>query len=179
MEYLEGNFKLSKTKVNEILENMEISKEKIKQYNKNKKNIKNALKKGDTQLAIIISEYPLLIACYSDEFDSVIIYKYPNFLVGKYNLKVNDVLVTSNNYWTKGALDYADDIILGEEHSNYWRDIITYIPLFLCDDEEKVKQFTENRNNPSLVEHIKECAVDYEKERPGHFRDGFKTLFEI
>ena len=37
MEYLEGNFKLSKKKANEILENMEISKEKIKQKNKNKK----------------------------------------------------------------------------------------------------------------------------------------------
>ena len=86
--YLPGKFKLSKSKIKELIEILNLEKSEIKQLKRNKRKVANSLKDGDTQIAKVISLDPLLISCYSDEFDSVLIYKYPTKLVDE-PLKTN------------------------------------------------------------------------------------------
>ena len=77
--YNPGRFKVSMKKIKSLFVELNLTKAEIKSVKKNLFNIKRTLKSGDMQLAKVISLEPLLIACFSDEFDSVLIYEYPSF----------------------------------------------------------------------------------------------------
>lgn len=49
--YLPGKFKLSKSKIKELIEILNLEKSEIKQLKRNKRKVANALKDGDTQIA--------------------------------------------------------------------------------------------------------------------------------
>lgn len=178
--YNPGGFKISNKKVKEIIRELNLDKDDIKSVKRNLKNVQNTLRNGDMQIAKIISLDPLYIACFSDEFDSILIYKYPSFLISKYQLRLNQYLVCSNSYWPKEYFSVEDDIILGENASKSWRDVICFVPLFLCNEKQEVfsincisKIFTE-----SEFEHFEESIKKYMDKKPNTYRDGFKTLIK-
>lgn len=178
--YNPGGFKISKKKVKEIIIELKLDKDDIKSVKRNLKNAQRTLKNGDMQLAKVISLDPLYIACFSDEFDSVLIYKYPSFLITKYQLRLNQYLVCSNSYWPKEYFNVEDDIILGEKASKSWRDIICFVPLFLCNEKQEVfsincisRIFTDDE-----FEHFEESIKEYINKLPDTYRDGFKTLIK-
>ena len=82
--------------LDDFYKQLNLEKSEIKQLKRNKRKVANALKDGDTQIAKVISLDPLLISCYSDEFDSILIYKYPTKLVEMYNLKENQLLTNQS-----------------------------------------------------------------------------------
>lgn len=178
--YNPGGFKISNKKVKEIIKELNLDKDDIKSVKRNLKNVQNTLRNGDMQIAKVISLDPLYIACFSDEFDSALIYKYPSFLISKYQLRLNQYLVCSNSYWPKEYFSVEDDIILGENASKSWRDVICFVPLFLCNEKQELfsiscisKIFTE-----SEFEHFEESIKKYMDKKPNTYREGFKTLIK-
>ena len=178
--YNPGYFKIDKKKIKEIIELLNLDKDDIKSLKRNLKMTKDTLKLGDMQLSKVISVDPLLIASYSDEFDGVLIYEYPSELVFKYNLKINQVLVSSNSYWPKDAFDIEEDISPGKDCSYEWRDVISFIPLFLCLEKQEVSYwvYVDRLYNEELLKHIDELIVDYFSKKPNQVRKGFKTLIK-
>ncbi len=174
--YLPGKFKISKKKISNIIEVLELEKNEIKQIKKNRRKVAMSVKTGDTQLAKVISLNPLLISCYSDEFDSVLIYKYPIEFIQMYNLYLNQILVTSNMYWPKNGFDLEADILKKEGHKYLWRDPITFIPLFLCDNDEYINNFTKNKITKKSIEILDSATQEYLENKPNCIRDGLKTL---
>lgn len=178
--YNPGGFKISNNKVKEIITLLNLDKDDIKSIKRNLKLVKSTLKSGDMQLAKVISLNPLQIACFSDEFDSVLIYEYPTDLINKYHLYENEYLVCSNSYWPKEFFSIESDIILGENASNKWRDVICFVPLFLCNEKQELfsrnivsKIFTEKE-----FEHFEESIIKYLEKMPNVKRFGFKTLIK-
>lgn len=175
--YNPGYFKISKEKVKQIINILMLDKDDIKSIKKNLKNTKNTLKEGDTQPSKVISLDPLLIACYSDEFNNVLIYEYPKELVEMYSLKTGKYLISSNSYWYKECFDIEDDIIPGKNCSKDWRDVITFIPLFLCNENQEGRCYCFNVEK-DLLNHIDELIKEYQEKKPGQYRKGFKTLIK-
>lgn len=178
--YNPGYFKIDKNKIKRIIEILNLDKDDIKSLKRNLKMTKNTLKLGDMQLSKIISVDPLLISCYTDEFDAVLIYEYPNELVYYYNLKINQLLISSNSYWPKNAFDIEEDIIPGNDCSNEWRDVICFIPLFLCLEiqEQKSLMYVDKLYDEKLLKHMDELTTEYLIKKPNQIRKGFKTLIK-
>ncbi len=178
--YNPGYFKIDKKKIKDIIELLNLDKDDIKSLKRNLKMTKDTLKLGDMQLSKIISVNPFLIASYSDEFDGVLIYEYPSELVFKYNLKINQLLVSSNSYWPKDAFDIEEDIIPGKDCSYEWRDVISFIPLFLCLEKQEVncQICVEQLYDENLLKRIDSQIEEYLLKKPNQIRKGFKTLIK-
>lgn len=177
--YYPGGFKLSNQKIKNIIKILNLEKSEIKELKKNQRKVANAVKTGDTQLARIICLNPLLIACYSDEFESVLIYRYPTELVKMYYLRENQILITSNMYWHKECFDLADDILKKDDMTYHYRDAITFIPLFLCKNEDEILKLTKARETDYMVYALDMAILEYLEKMPHHIRDGFKTLIHF
>lgn len=176
--YPPGNFKLSKSKLNELYDLMDLSRKEIKKIKRNSKNIKRCLDEGDVTPAKVISLNPLLIGVFSDEFDAVIVLKFPDELINKYNLRINQRMVSCNLYWPKQVFDIASDIIPGDHCTYQYRDIIPIIPLFVSDDEDCFYAMTNIYPN-EIWKQFDELLAEYESKKPNVFRDGFKTIFNF
>lgn len=173
--YNPGGFKLSKKKLQEVYELLNFDKNTIKKVKKNLKGIKSTLLNGDTQMAKVINYSPLLIAIYSDEFDGVLILKFPDKFVEQYDLSKSKKMVCVNSYWPKGVFSIVDDIIPGDNCSYEYRDIIPFVPLFLTDDENRCEEMTKIFSDKHW-EYFEKMIKEYEKEKPEQYRDGFNTL---
>ena len=111
-----------------------------KQYvEEEKRNIEKYINMGDLQPAFVYSLEPLIIACFTDEFDDVILLQYPKEYIEKYNLKENDKLVTSNVYWEKRKTPY-NDIVPGVFGSKRFKDIYPMVLKFLVTEEDKLEE---------------------------------------
>ena len=175
LRYNRGGFKLSKEKLLDVCAYLNFNKKEIKMVKKNIKNIKEVLLEGDTQPAKVISCEPLLIATYSDEFDAVLILKFPVELVERYQLYISQKLVSVNYYTPKQVFDIAPDIIPGKFTSNNWRDIIPFIPLFLSEDEVKCKEMT-TIHPDFLWDRFEYLINEYLEKKPNQHRNGFKSI---
>jgi hypothetical protein len=176
--YNPGRFKVSMKKIKSLFVELNLTKDEIKNVKKNLSNVKRTLKSGDIQLAKVISLDPLLIACFSDEFDSVLIYEYPSFLAKKYYLKEEQYLVCSNSYWPRECFSVEKDIIIGGGASSHFRDVICFIPLFICKEDQELfcKTVFDKLFSDEEIEHFNESINVYLKVMPGSRRNGFKTL---
>ena len=132
------------------------------------------------QLAKVINVNPLHIACFSDDFDSVLIYEYPNFLVDKYSLELNQYLVSANSYWPKDIFSVESDILLKETSNKAWRDIISFVPLFICKEKQErySKKIYKRIFDEEEIKHFDECIEEYLNLKPNTYRYGFKTLIK-
>jgi len=101
---------------------------------------------GDIQPAFVYSINPLIIACFTDEFDDVILLSYPQEYIEKYNLKENDKLVTSNVYWAKNKTPYKD-IVPGILGSQRYKDIYPMVLNFLVSEEDEIVEYTKLFSN--------------------------------
>ncbi len=175
--YNPGGFNLSKSKLKEIIELMQYDKISIKKIKKSIRGIKNTLKKGDVQMAKVVSYEPLIIAIYSDEFDSVLMLRFPEKLIDKYDLSKSQKMICVNSYWPKLSFAIEDDIIPGDYCSNNFRDIIPFIPLFLTDNVEKCEEATKIFSDKHW-NYFEQLIKEYQEKKPNQYRDGFKTLIE-
>lgn len=175
--YHPGKFKLSKDKLNELLKILSLSDEDMKKVMKNKKNIQNTLKHGDMQPALVMATDPLLIAIYTDEFDAVLIYEFPSILTSKYHLQKGEKMVCCNSYWPLYSFDVEPDIIPGTECTNKYRDVINFIPLFLCKlNQEKFCYQYVNFLDPKYWERLDELLKEYQEQKPNQYRFGFRSM---
>ena len=93
-----------------------------------------------------------------------------------YNVNVGRLLITSNMYWNKGFFDIENDILTRNDMEyDYW-DAITFIPLFICENDEYILNATRIRAMDSMVERLDITTEEYLKNMPKYRREGFKTL---
>lgn len=110
-----------------------------KAYNDQFDRVDEFLSHGDTQPAIVKSVDPLIISAYSDELDAVVFLRFPDVLVDKYKLKINDRLVTSNTYTL--LVDRVEkDISPGEFWLERYSDFSPLVQLFLSDEEDFIRK---------------------------------------
>ena len=93
---------------------------------------------GDSQPAIVISLNPCRIACYTDEFDGVIMLEYSKSIKDFYKLEVGTKLISVNGYGDDG--DICKDIVTGEKNYKRYTAITPFIADFLSDDTSIIEK---------------------------------------
>jgi uncharacterized protein (TIGR02996 family) len=103
--------------------------------------VKEHLYHGDSRAAVVVSVAPLLVSAYTDEFDSVVLLKFPNDLVQEYGLAIGSRLLTSNTYQL--ASDprlLAVDLLDGPRSHLHWDNFSPRIAEFLSDDILRIEK---------------------------------------
>ena len=94
---------------------------------------------GDSRAAVVITTSPLLIAAYTDEIDCVVLLRFSERFVSKYNLEPGSRLVTVNLYeYSDGS--YETDLTPGANSTERYRNFEPLIADFLTDDVERLKE---------------------------------------
>lgn len=170
-----GRLMLSEIKFEEISNIICKNPKEIKLLKKNKNKIIEHLRYGDTQPAIVVSTKPLIISSYSDELDCVVMLKYDEKIKEKYNLNIGNRLVTINlySYETNNS-----DLIIGENVTCEFKDVLPIVGLFLSDDEEKCNRKVYEVEN-KLWTVLQEKTLQYLKEKPNIYREGFDYLLQM
>lgn len=172
-----GNVTISNKKYYKIKKLLSLNFNDSIYFYKQKKKLNEFMKFGDTQPAIVYSISPLLIAAYSDEMDAVLMLKFPEELAKQYKLTVGTRIVTSNVYVHKNQFGISEDIFIGENYLNRYRDFIPIVALFLSRNESFLKNQT-NLFNESTWQVVKEKASEYTKKHPDLYRNGFFYLLK-
>ena len=131
--------------------------------------VARALCYGDTQPALITSLSPLTIAAYSDEIDGVLMLRFPDEFVDKFNLYPGMRLTTSNVYFRHE--EFPADILVGENFSRNYNDFLPVVQLFLGKNDKKIKAKTQLFGE-DVWKHVEACAALYTQKHPDLFRDG-------
>lgn len=103
------------------------------------KEIAYCLHEGDCRAAIVVSLEPLLVAAYSDEFDGVVLLRFPPQLAAIHHLAVGERLLTVNNY-IQSLATRQTDIRRGERSTGQFTGFIPLIADFLTDDSQRLSE---------------------------------------
>lgn len=98
--------------------------------------INDHLDRGDSRAALVASIEPLVVSCYSDELDAVILVEFPAKLAQQYELKAGDKLIASWTYPRRS--EFASDIEPGESYLGRQKNGIPYVADFFSDSQEKI-----------------------------------------
>ena len=132
--------------------------------------VSRALCYGDTQPALVTSLSPLTIAAYSDEMDGVLMLRFPDEFVDKFNLYSGMRLTTSNIYFRYE--EFPDDIMVGENFSRSYNDFLPIVQLFIGKNDKKIMEKTELFGE-DVWKRVEACAALYTEKHPDLYRDGF------
>jgi hypothetical protein len=128
------------------------------------------VKYGDTRAALVWSAQPLLIAAYSDEFDAILMLRFPDRIASDLGLSSGQRLLSVNAY---GMLpDTAPDIEPGElATGTSWCNFLPTIAEIFCEDAHAI-----SRLKPSISEsewqRTQQLAERFANVHPGHARNG-------
>ena len=128
------------------------------------------LNDGDMQTAVVVSLDPLLVACYTDEMDAVVMLRFPSERAGKYDLMEGTRLTTSN--WYFGGDRIAPDIFVGEGYLRNWTDFMPIVQLFLGKRDDRICAKT-TLFDEDVWATVAERAEEYRYHHPDLCRDGF------
>jgi hypothetical protein len=93
---------------------------------------------GDSRAAIVASVKPLVVSCYSDELDGVILVQFPDALVEKDGLKVGDRLIAS---WVYPNLRQPPaDVALGEKNLKRYNNGKPIVADFFSSSDDRLKR---------------------------------------
>jgi len=81
---------------------------------------------------------PLLIAAYTDDFDGVVILRFPPVFVERFGLAIGMRLLTVNTYFRLPEL--VADIILGPAELGQWQNFYPLIAEFRSDDGLRIER---------------------------------------
>ncbi len=131
--------------------------------------IAEQLMHGDSRAAVVVSTAPLLVAAYTDEMDCIVILKFPDEFVTKYDLRDGTRLLTVNCYG-RGP-EYSEDLVLGPNHNAQWTSIHPMIAEFLSDDLGLIERGKKEISDDEW-ERAYRMGKSHLKHRPGVARDG-------
>jgi hypothetical protein len=98
--------------------------------------IADHLRMGDTRAALVVRLAPLLVAAYTDERDTVLLLRFPQFLVADEQLRVGTKLLTVNTY-ARGPKVLAD-IVEGPFTTGNFTNYHPVIAEFVSDDADLI-----------------------------------------
>ena len=132
------------------------------------------LMNGDLQPAVVVSEKPLIVAVYSDEFDGVLLLSFPDRLAGEYGLKAGERTVAVVSYFEKAFAHQGleMDIFPGPEQTGTWMDLLPVLPVFLTEDESAVREKVRELDE-ALWERAERQIQRHWTDYPEFTRDGF------
>ena len=131
--------------------------------------IEQQLKLGDARAAVVLTRSPLQVAAYSDEFDGVVMLKFPDSVAEQYLLPEGSRLLTVNFYRSTGSLD--QDLICGPEASRNWTNFTPMIAEFLTDETERIEAH-KRRIDEREWQRALALGQAYLNQFPGVARDG-------
>lgn len=129
------------------------------------------LNDGDIQTAVVVSKEPLLVACYTEEMDAVVLQCYPKELGEKYGWDINTRLVTACIYNGFGPVRKNKDIYDGPNSNKKYK---SFGPL-IADLYAKDIQYVERKKSEipeELWERTLELGKEYMVKHPGVARNG-------
>lgn len=132
------------------------------------------LMNGDLQPAVVVSEKPLIVAVYSDEFDGVLLLRYPDRLAEAYQLRAGERTVAVVSYFEKAFAHQGleMDIFPGSQQTGKWMDLLPVLPVFLTEDEGTVRKKVDELDE-ALWERAERQIERHWTEYPEFTRDGF------
>ena len=141
-----NDFHLDASKVNILKNAYNLNKNEMRYFDNRLPRIQVYINMGDIQPAIVYKLDPLIIACYNDEMDCILMLKFPSVLADYYKLKENDYLVTSNVYWNKKMTKY-NDIYFDFMSYGVYKDVYPIVLKFFVQEDdvlnEKVDSFSD------------------------------------
>ena len=138
--------------------------------------LSHALKRGDTMPAIVVSTEPFIISLYSEDFDAVMLFRYPIALAERYSISPGDRLTVSCCYvWRTSHNELSEYIIPGPKAGNMFVDIAPYVQLFWAKDEKKIRTMLYHFSAEEW-KYVEELTSRFTSEHPGLVRDGFWSV---
>lgn len=137
-------------------------------FKRKRRKIQECISFGDTNPALVVSLEPLIISAYAYDLDAVVMLRFPQEFVEKYNLNLYDRLISVNTYY-RARMHY--DIFYGKNYSG-WADVAPIIVNFLSDEIDKIEIHKNNIPNATW-EYIKKLSNDYIINHKELYRNGF------
>lgn len=132
---------------------------------------------GDTQPAIVYNISPFLVAAYSDEMDAVVMVRFDESLIERYNIVERQRMISVNIY-TDGksyGMDIPKDIKIGSGYLNRWTDFTPHIGDLLSNNIEIIQNHKMNISEEKW-HYVEQLAEEYAYNNPGIYRYGDKGL---
>ncbi len=125
------------------------------------------MEQGDIQPAIVICLEPLLVSCYSDELDAVVLLHLPSELISKLGLQMYSRLLTVNKYGTRPH----KDLTLGPKAMGNYASFSPIIADLYTDNFQRLSvkkaEFSEEWWNRTI-----QLGRQYMEDRPEMARNG-------
>lgn len=134
------------------------------------------LNDGDMQTAVVVSLDPLLVACYTDEMDAVVLQYFPAELGQKLGFELGTRLITVNSYNGLGTVRKNKDLYPGPRASGKYKSVGPVIADLYTDDVQRL--MNKKAEIPEAWwEHTAELGMRYIEEHPGVARNGLGFQF--
>lgn len=139
--------------------------------------IEALLNDGDIQTAVVVSMDPLLVSCYSEDMDAVILQCYPTELGRARGWELGTRLVATVKYNGYGTVKKNKDIYPGPDTDPSYKSFGPVIADLYTDEEEYLA-----RKKSEIPEELWERAAylgkQYMAEHPGVARNGLGVCFK-
>lgn len=132
---------------------------------------------GDLSTGVVMSVNPLLVACYSDDFDAVVLYCYPAELGVKMGWTVGTRLLTVNAYNGYGIVKKNKDLDPGPGCNGKYKSVGPLVVDLYTDNAERIAR--KKREIPEdMWRYTEELGRRYMAVHPGVARDGCGPRFK-
>ena len=168
-------FHLDEIKINNIFKILNLTEKEEKFARSKIGETEYNLNLGNIQPAIVYSTHPLLIACYTEDFDNVFMLEFPKDFVELYDLHEGDKLYTSTVFYQQKMTKY-DDILPGFLASDTFKDATPMVLKFLAEDSDLSNNTVHFSN--FIWEYVLNKAHAYMVFSDGRVRDGFFYFFK-
>lgn len=135
------------------------------------------LNDGDIQTAVVVSEDPLLVACYSEDMDAVILQCYPVELGQAKGWEIGTRLLTTAKYNGYGTVRKNKDIFPGPNADKSMKSFGTVVAELYSDEPEYLERKTSEIPEELWVKTM-DLGMKYMEEHPGIARNGLGDCFK-
>lgn len=174
--YNPGNFKLSKSKLKALRPDIFSLKQLLCSEKDTPSFIEEQLAQGDIQPAVVVSTNPLLVACYSDDMDAVVLMCLPTDygMYRYYEIGTRLLCVNAYDMLDKGRKNM--DIIEGP-HSSHEHSLFGPIIADLFTDDIKRLESIKVMIPDEVWKYVESLGRQYMEVNPGMARNGLGNRF--
>lgn len=176
--YNPGKFKMDKKLVKQLRPEVYSFKQTMTDLGDLAPMLKDVMKQGDTQPAVVVSVEPLLIACYAADMDAVALLCLPAEYGMLRSYQVGTRLLTVNSYDLdrQNKTRRSEDIFEGEHSSGRFR---MYGPLIadLYTKNTKRLEAIKAQIPEEVWNYVTELGEEYMRRNPGMARNGLGNRF--
>ena len=135
------------------------------------------LNDGDIQTAVVVSEEPLLVACYSDDMDAVILQCFPSEFGKAKGWEYGTRLLTTAKYNGYGTVRKNKDVFPGPNANKSMKSVGLVIAELYSDEPEYLERKTSEIPEEYWVKTM-DLGMKYLEEHPGIARNGLGDCFK-